>query len=53
MRWQELISALGFGKLVTSCHFAFGDSVSEQVTSGCQALSEAGEDTCALHTVDY
>lgn len=31
MKGHELISTLGFGKVVTSCHFAFGDSVSEQV----------------------
>lgn len=49
MRWLELMSALGFGKLVTSCHFALGDAVSEQAATGGQALSE--EDTCAASQV--
>lgn len=33
MREYELISVLEFGKLVTSCHFAFGSSLSEQVAT--------------------
>ena len=44
---------LGFGKLVTSCHFAFVSSLSEQVATDWQALSEVEEDICVFHTVVY
>lgn len=53
VRGQELISVLGFGKLVTSCHLAFSSSLSEQVATDWQAFSEVEEDICVFHTVEY
>lgn len=48
VRGHELISVLGFGKLVTSCHFAFSSSLSEQVVTDWQAFSEVEEDICVF-----